>query len=245
MINVALVGYGAMGQEIERLCPTENIDISYIFDIDTPLDEKEKYDFDTAIEFSTPTVVLDNIKILAEMGKNIVCGTTGWYDKMDYVKDIVKSNNIGFIYASNFSIGMRLFFKIIEDTAKRFSGFTEYDVMLHELHHKRKMDSPSGTAITLAQILIDNLDSKTEIISDKIEGKISPKALHVSSTRGGEIAGTHIVYFDSEADTIELTHRAKNRSGLATGALKAVELIEGKKGFYEFGDLLFADKYSL
>jgi 4-hydroxy-tetrahydrodipicolinate reductase len=242
MINVALVGYGAMGQEIEGLCPTENIDINYIFDIDTPLVEKEKYDFDTAIEFSTPSTVVENIRILAEMGKNIVCGTTGWNEKKDYVRDLIISNNVGLVYASNFSIGMRLFFKIIEDSAKRFSGFTEYDVMLHELHHKRKTDSPSGTAITLAQILLDNLDSKTEIVSDKIEGRISPDVLHVSSTRGGEIAGTHTVYFDSFADTIELTHRAKNRSGLALGALKAVELIEGKKGFYEFGDLLFTDK---
>jgi 4-hydroxy-tetrahydrodipicolinate reductase len=242
MINVALVGYGAMGQEIEGLCPTENIDINYIFDIDTPLVEKEKYDFDTAIEFSTPSTVVENIRILAEMGKNIVCGTTGWNEKKDYVRDLIISNNVGLVYASNFSIGMRLFFNIIEDSAKRFSGFTEYDVMLHELHHKRKTDSPSGTAITLAQILLDNLDSKTEIVSDKIEGRISPDVLHVSSTRGGEIAGTHTVYFDSFADTIELTHRAKNRSGLALGALKAVELIEGKKGFYEFGDLLFTDK---
>lgn len=242
MINIALVGYGAMGQEIESLCPTENIDINYIFDIDTPLVETESYDFKTALEFSTPSTVVENVRILAEMGKNIVCGTTGWYDKEDYIRDLIAANNVGFVYASNFSIGMRLFYKLIEDAAKQFNGFTEYDVMLHELHHKRKMDSPSGTAITLAQILIDNLESKTEIVCDKIDGKVSPEVLHVSSTRGGEITGTHTVYFDSAADTIELTHRAKNRVGLATGALKAVELIDGKKGFYEFGDLLFAYK---
>ncbi|MEI6090768.1 MAG: 4-hydroxy-tetrahydrodipicolinate reductase [bacterium] len=242
MINLALVGYGAMGKEIERLCPTEKIMISSIFDINAPLDKSQVYDFDTAIEFSTPTAVLDNIRTLAEMGKSIVCGTTGWYDKIDYVKEIVQTNQVGFVYASNFSIGMRLFFKIVESAAKNFNGFSEYDVMLHELHHKRKIDSPSGTAISLAEILLHNIDAKKEIVSDKIEGQISPNTLHVSSTRGGEITGTHMVYFDSIADTIELTHRAKNRSGLALGALQAVELINGNKGFYEFGDLLFADK---
>jgi 4-hydroxy-tetrahydrodipicolinate reductase len=242
MINTALVGYGAMGKEIERLCPTETIAISHLFDINNPLDILQTYTFDTAIEFSTPASVVDNIRLLAEMGKNIVCGTTGWYDKIDYVKEIVQTNQVGFVYATNFSIGMRLFFRIIEEAAKNFNNFQEYDVMLHEMHHFRKIDSPSGTALSLAEIILHNIDSKKEIVSDKIDGQISPNALHISSTRGGEITGTHIVYFDSKADTIELTHRAKNRSGLALGALKAVELINNKKGFYEFGDLLLADK---
>ncbi len=242
MINLALVGYGTMGKEIERLCPTENFTISSIFDIDTPLDKANENRFETAIEFSTPTAVLNNIKTLAEMGKNIVCGTTGWYDKLNYIKDIIVSNQVGFVYASNFSIGMRFFFKLIEDAAKNINNFPEYDVMIHELHHKHKMDSPSGTALTLAEIILKNIDAKNEIVVDRVENRISPDALHVSSTRGGEIAGTHTVYFDSFADTIELTHRAKNRSGLALGALRAVELIAGKKGFYEFGDLLFPDK---
>lgn len=242
MINIALVGYGAMGKEIECHCPTDKIIVSSIFDINTPLDKDQVYPFDTAIEFSTPTSVLDNIRTLAEMGKNIVCGTTGWYDKIDYVKEIIQTNQIGFVYASNFSIGMRLFFKIIENASKNFNGFPEYDVMIHEMHHLRKIDSPSGTALSLSEIILHNIDSKKEIVSDKIEGKISPESLHVSSTRGGQLTGTHTVYFDSIADTIELTHRAKNRSGLALGALKAVELIQGKTGFYEFGDLLFEDK---
>jgi len=242
MINIALVGYGAMGQEIESLCPTENIDVTYIFDIDTPIIADQEYKFDTAIEFSSPCSVVENIKTLAEMGKTIVCGTTGWYDKIDYVKEIISANGVGFVYATNFSIGMRLFFKVIEDAAKQLNAFTEYDVMLHEMHHKRKMDSPSGTALSLAEILVRHIDSKSEINTDKIDGCIPENTLHVSSTRGGEITGTHTVYFDSAADTIELTHRAKNRSGLALGALKAVELIDGKKGFYEFGDLLFAAK---
>lgn len=238
MIKTAIVGYGQMGKEIEQLAKNK-LEICSIFDIDRPIDPQKKYDFTTAVEFTNPAVVFDNIKLLASMGKNIVCGTTGWESRTEEVKEIVEKAGIGFVYASNFSIGMRMFFKLTEYAAELFNEYQDYDVMLHEFHHKRKKDSPSGTALSLADILIKNIERKKTILPDKSESVIDASMLHVTSTRGGEIPGTHTIYFDSLADTIELTHRARNRNGLALGAIKAVELLEGRKGFFEFSELLF------
>lgn len=237
MIKTAIVGYGQMGKQIELLNQNQ-LEIVNIFDIDNPIDRTKKYDFSTAIEFTNPSVVFNNIKKLAKMGKNIVCGTTGWENKIDLVKDIVEKNNVGFVYATNFSIGMRLFFKIIESSVSIFNDYPEYDIMLHELHHKRKVDSPSGTALSLGDIILNNSKTKNNIITDKVTSKISENDLHISSTRGGEIPGTHTLFLDSTSDSIEIKHQLRNRDGLALGAIKAAELIEGKKGFFEFGELL-------
>lgn len=238
-INTALVGYGAMGKEIEKQAIDKNINITHIFDLDRTFSRDEKYDFDVAIEFTQPDSVIDNIKMLAEAGKNIVVGTTGWQSKTHEIKSIVKSNKIGLVWAPNFSIGMNIFFKIVQQSAFMFSDYEDYDIFLHELHHKRKKDSPSGTATALADIILRNNNHKREILTETSHKQIMPEQLHVSSTRGGEIFGTHTVYIDSLADTIELTHRARTRSGFALGAIKAAELIYGKQGFFEFSELLF------
>ncbi len=237
-MSIAIVGYGRMGQEIEATANEQGVKIDAIFDVKNPLTNLTDYSFSTAIEFTHPDSVLNNIKLLAENGKNIIVGTTGWNNKINEVKEIVKQNNIGFVWGANFSIGVNLFFKIIKDTSSIFNPFEDFDVMIHEMHHKNKVDSPSGTAIKIANSIIDNIKRKDKIVSDKIEGRIEENALHVSSTRGGEIFGKHSVYFDSSADEIVLSHNAKNRKGFAKGAVLASEWIFNRKGFFEFSDVI-------
>lgn len=236
--KIALIGYGSMGKEIEAVAIENNIIITDIFDIDKPLQIDAVYNFDVAIDFSMPTAVLDNTRILAYHKKNIVIGTTGWMENKENIFRIAIENNIGLLYGSNFSIGIQIFNKLVAQAASLISEINDYDIMLHELHHKRKKDSPSGTALAIAQIILKNNSRKTKILSDTSYEKIDPANLHVTSTRGGEIAGTHTVYLDSSADTIEITHRAKNRRGFAIGAISAAKWIFNKQGIYNFDDIL-------
>ena len=236
--KLAIVGYGSMGKEIERIALERGFSITEIFDIDNPLKAGGKYDFDVAVDFSLPNAVISNIEILTALGKNIVLGTTGWYDKKDMIEKMVADRGVGLVYGSNFSTGMQMFFRIVERSSKLINFSDEYDIMLHEMHHHRKVDSPSGSAKTLGDIIIANVDSKSKTYEETAHEKIDSEALHISSTRGGEITGTHTVYIDSGADTLELTHRAKNRSGFAGGAVKAAEWIHTKKGMHDFSDML-------
>ncbi|MFP4369801.1 MAG: 4-hydroxy-tetrahydrodipicolinate reductase, partial [Candidatus Kapaibacterium sp.] len=180
----------------------------------------------------------ENVELFSSMGKNIVLGTTGWYDKKDEIEKIVKKQGNGLIWGSNFSIGMQMLFRIVRKAAALMDKVDGYDIMLHEMHHMRKKDSPSGSGISLANIILDEVSRKKGIFSETAHEQINPNKLHLSSTRGGEIHGTHTVYLDSLSDTIELTHRAKNRSGFAKGALTAARWIKGKTGFYKFDDIL-------
>lgn len=191
---------------------------------------------DVAIDFSEAEAALPHIQICAENGINLIMGTTGWYDRLDEAKKMTQFGNIGVLYASNFSIGVQLFFKIIERAANLMNNFNEYDIFTHEFHHRQKKDSPSGTAISLGQLLLKNIDRKTKIITDKLDRNIAQEELHISSTRGGYVPGTHAVYFDSEADVIEIKHTARSRKGFAIGALKASKWLRGKKGFFTMED---------
>jgi len=237
--KIAIIGYGSMGKEIERLAKEQNIIVTDIFDFDNKLSDK-KYDFDVAIDFSFPDSVEENLRIISAIKKNLVIGTTGWYQKKEEFAKLICKEGIGVVYGSNFSIGMQMFYRIVKNASHILNSVNGYDIMIHELHHKRKIDSPSGTANSLAQIIIEELDSKNEILTETSKERILPGQLHVTSTRGGEIAGTHTVYIDSIADTIELTHRAKNRTGFAIGALEAAKWIFGKKGFFQFTDVMDA-----
>ncbi len=236
--KIALLGYGNMGKEIESLALKQGFTITDIFDIDKPITENINHKFDVAIDFTQPDAILKNIKTICKMKKSIVIGTTGWQSDLNEVKNIVLNAGISCVYSSNFSIGMQIFFRIIKHSAKLFNKIEGYDIMIHELHHSRKKDSPSGTALTLGNIILNEIDYKKNIDVERQTGQISNDVLHISSTRGGQITGTHTIYIDSAADTIELTHRAKNRSGFATGALLAAKLIYGKKGFFEFSEIL-------
>ncbi|MEK6950049.1 MAG: dihydrodipicolinate reductase C-terminal domain-containing protein, partial [Nanoarchaeota archaeon] len=149
-----------------------------------------------------------------------------------------KNAKIGMIWSGNFSIGVNIYFKIIENAAKIMNKFTDYDMFVHEFHHNQKADSPSGTAVMIGKILTDNVDRKKKIVTEELKRRITPNELHISSTRSGSIPGTHIVGFDSPADTIELKHTARGREGFALGAIMAAQWIKDKKGFYNIDDLM-------
>jgi 4-hydroxy-tetrahydrodipicolinate reductase len=235
--KIAILGYGSMGKEIERISLEKKLIITDIFDIDKPILENKTYDFDVAIDFSHSSGLIDNLSRVSKLKKNYVIGTTGWENSLDLVKQITENSNIGVVYGSNFSIGMQIFQRLVSLASITANGFEDYDIFMHELHHKRKKDSPSGTALSLAKIILHNVERKTEVLGDSSKDQIKPNELHVSSTRGGEIAGTHTIYLDSLADTIEITHRAKNRSGFALGAVNAAIWLAGKTGFYEFSEI--------
>ena len=238
-IKIALVGYGAMGKEIEDICISKKHIITNKFDIDNPLNQNQEYDFDVAIDFSNPDSVIKNIEILSSMRKYIVVGTTNWYDKIDYVKQLATDNDIGIVWGSNFSIGMQVFYKIVKCAAELFNDYEQYDTFISEIHHSNKADSPSGSAKTLSNIILENFDKKKMLVSDNINRKIAADELHISSLRGGSIYGQHNVFFDSQVDTIQLIHNAKSRKGFAIGAVTAAEFINNRTGFYNFEEILF------
>lgn len=208
-----------MGQEANALCQNstdfEVVSISYKNTNDS-LDLKGIAKADVAIDFTSKDVVLKNIEAVAKLGVNIVIGTTGWYDDLDKVKKLVSKYKVGLVYSPNFSVGVNIFFKIMDFSAKLFEKFSDYDVYGLEVHHKAKLDSPSGTAL-------------------KIAGQV--KGLNFTSIRSGRNPGFHEVVFDSQADGITLSHQAYSRAGFAKGALVAAEFIKNKKGVHLFEEL--------
>ncbi len=242
-MNIAIIGYGKMGHEIEKVAEAKGIAVRTIDptagDADfKEISEESMRNADVCVDFSHPDAVIRNIEKAAKFKKNIVVGTTGWYGSMDKVKRIVKDAGIGLIWSGNFSIGVNAYFKIIEQAAKIMNNIEDYDVFVHEFHHSQKADSPSGTAVMIGKIIIANMKRKNKVVTQELKRKIEPNELHISSTRAGSIPGTHIVGFDSDADTIEIKHTARNRSGFALGAVMATEWIKGKKGFYDINDLM-------
>ncbi|MCX7909524.1 MAG: 4-hydroxy-tetrahydrodipicolinate reductase [Ignavibacteria bacterium] len=230
--KIALIGYGKMGKEIESLAKARNFIITDIFDIDFPIDTTKEYSFEVAIDFTTPESVVDNIKKVATLGKNIVVGTTGWYDKIEEVKKIVEYYQIGLIFSPNFSIGIHIILKLIDEASKILNEINNYDILVEETHHRHKKDSPSGTALKIAEHILHNFKAKERIVTDPRD--IDSKSIQIASLRLGEVFGIHRVILDSEFDTLEISHTAKNRKGFAIGALLAAEFIHRKKGFYEF-----------
>ncbi len=243
-MKVVIVGYGKMGREVEKILLERNHEIVGKIDItDSPdttreLTEELASTADVAIEFSNAGAVLANAKSYAKYSLNAVVGTTGWYKELDKLTTILKEGKIGYIYGSNFSIGAQLFFKIVGYAAKLFEPFDQYDIMGYELHHKRKKDSPSGTANSIANIILKNNKRKKRIVTDKLDRAIEKEELHFASVRGGEIPGIHTVLIDSLTDTITLTHSARSRAGFALGAVLAAEWIVGKEGLFTVEDFI-------
>lgn len=239
-MKIALVGYGNMGQELERVIAESKkhsvVSVSY-GKKNTGLDKKGIQKADVVIEFTSPEIVYKNIEEIAQLNKNIVIGTTGWYSHMSRVKKIVKKTNIGLIYGQNFSIGANIFFALIEFSSKMFSRFGDYDVYGYEIHHSGKKDSPSGTAKKITQVIMDNFPRKTFLQENKLNRQIKENELHFASVRGGHNRGMHEVIFDSPADEIKLIHAAHGRRGFAQGAIMAAEFIQNKKGIYDFGEI--------
>ena len=242
-MNIAIIGYGKMGKEIERVAQCRKITIKRVFTLENNLrglgltDEALK-DVDVCIDFTMPSAVVENIEMVADCRRNIVVGTTGWFDKLDQVKKIVKAKYIGLLYSANFSLGMNIFYQIITSASHWFDMYEFYDVAISEIHHREKNDSPSGTALALGQIVLQHIRRKKEMLHDTSPRQIKPEQLHMTSTRLGHVVGCHRVLFDSEADCIELVHTAKNRQGFALGALLAAEWLRGKKGVFTMKDML-------
>lgn len=227
-----------MGQAIERLAQKRGNNIPLILDTTEELEKADLSAIDVAIDFTVADIVLANIEILAKAGVNTVVGTTGWYDELPQVKKIAAESGIGFLWSSNFSIGVNLFFKLTQEAAKLINQADEYDIWATEIHHNNKADSPSGTAKTLEGILLKNIERKTKIVEEKLDRKIKPNEIHFSSTRGGPVNFAHTIGFDSEADCIEIKHSARSRAGYVLGAVKAAEWLKGKKGYFEMNDFL-------
>lgn len=234
MTRIALLGYGAMGRELERLAPQQGCEVVAIFDEEHPLTLSAPTTFDVAIDFSQPSAVEQNVRTMCVLGKPIVIGTTGWDDVRSEIERCCHEHGVGMIYGSNFSVGVQIFYHLVREASFYAEKQPDYDIMLHEWHHKRKKDSPSGTALKAASIIVEEVTRKNHLVIDAQQQPIAPDALHVTSTRGGEIVGTHHMILDSVFDSIEITHRAKNRSGFAIGALMAAKWISDKHGVFDF-----------
>ncbi len=238
-LQIALIGYGKMGKEVERAALERGNVVTARIDIDSPsLQSDDVRKSDVAIHFAAPATVLHHVGELAELRKSIVVGTTGWTKEAPSVKSIVESSGIGLVHASNFSVGVNIMYRLLQEAGSLIDRFEEYDPAVHEVHHKDKLDAPSGTALSIAAVLLRTIKRKKEILAGSPQGKIRPEQLQVTSGRYGTVVGNHTVTFDSMADSIEIVHTAKNRTGFALGAVVAAEWVKDKKGMFTFEDVL-------
>jgi 4-hydroxy-tetrahydrodipicolinate reductase len=220
-MKLALLGYGKMGRMIEQAATAGGHEVVCVRDPITG-SRGTLTDADVCVDFSEPDAVMGNIKMAADARVSIVVGTTGWYDRVDEARKIVEAGAIGLVYGSNFSVGVNLMFKLAAHASEMFKGFELHDPFIEEAHHKFKKDAPSGTALSLKRIV------------EETYGRDVPTA----STRAGYFPGRHTLGFDSEADTLEIVHTARTRAGFADGALIAAKWIAGRKGFYEFAEII-------
>jgi 4-hydroxy-tetrahydrodipicolinate reductase len=229
LMNIALIGYGTMGQLIERRALDRGHAVVCVVDPRSGTEYRNIAEAETldrahvAVEFTAPDTAVSHIKTLSSRGIPAVVGTTGWYDRMEEVRSAVEKDGSSLLWASNFSLGVHLFYRIAAYAAKLTDPFPEYDAGGFEIHHNRKRDSPSGTAKTLVQRVLGETRRKTVPVWDTLERPPAPEELHYPSLRVGAVPGTHALLFDSPADTIEITHRVRNRDGLAAGAVAAAE----------------------
>lgn len=239
-MKIALLGYGKMGKEVETVAVERGHEIGAT--IDDNDDWMAKIDdcreCDIAIDFSTPDTAVSNIMRCFDLDIPIVVGTTGWYEQLDSVVHDCQEREQALFVASNFSIGMNIMFDLNRRLAQLMNGYEDYSVAITETHHIHKLDAPSGTAITLANAAIDELDRKSGWKLKKDGSRVKSDLIPITSIREGEVPGIHEVVYDSPIDTITLSHSAKNRKGLALGAVLAAEFMRGRKGYYTMQDLL-------
>lgn len=236
-MKIAIIGYGKMGKEIEKIAVARGHEIVLKIDITNPQDLtiQNLHKAEVAIEFTMPASAVNNYKLCFEAGIPVVSGTTGWLERKPEVIDNCKKLNGTFFYASNFSLGVNIFFLLNKKLAALIASHDEYKIEMTEIHHIHKLDAPSGTAITLAEGIIENIPSKTKWVNQETE---NPAEIGIISERVGEVPGTHIIKYDSKVDYLEITHSVKNRKGLAFGAVLAAEFSFGKKGILGMNDLL-------
>ena len=233
-MKIALVGYGKMGKIIDEIATQRNHEI--VARLNESPNSENLNNADVVIEFSNPEVAFNNIKTCLENNIPVICGTTGWLDQKPEIEKIAAENNTAFLYGSNFSLGVNLFFALNEKLANLMKNFPEYNVQLEEIHHTHKKDAPSGTAISLAEGIIKN-DQRFE--GWKLE-ETKEKELGIFAIREDEVPGTHSVFYKSSVDEIEIKHTAYSRNGFALGAVIAAEWIQGKTGNFSMKDVLFS-----
>lgn len=236
-MRIALIGYGKMGKAIEEVALQRGHEI--VLKIDQPnLHEftKEKLALaDAAIEFTSPQSAFDNVMKCISFDIPVVCGSTGWTERLDEVKNFVVEKNAGLVYSSNFSVGVNIFFEVNKKLAALMAPLKEYEVILEETHHTQKKDAPSGTAITLAEQILSDVKRKKQWVNELSD---NPEDLEIISQRIDPAPGTHSVKYSSVIDNIEIIHTAHNRTGFATGAVLAAEFIKDKKGFFTMKEVL-------
>ena len=245
-MKIALLGYGKMGKIIEKIATDRKHEIVLTISSDklNELTIENLQKADVAIEFSTPATALSNIELCISAGVPVVIGTTGWYNEIPRIKEECEQANGAIIYASNFSVGVNIFFHVNQVLAKLMNNYPYYDVQVEEIHHTQKLDSPSGTAITIAEGIISNNDQKKDWVNilsadgaEAADDNVKNDELLIESFRIDSVPGTHTVIYDSEVDMIEFRHTAHNRSGFALGAVLAAEWIKDKKGFHAVQDM--------
>jgi len=230
-MKIALLGYGRMGKEIEKIALSRGHEIVIKKDVDDVIDITLA---DVAIDFSVPASAYNNITNCINNNVPVISGTTGWLDKYEDAVALCKEKNSAFIYASNFSLGVNIFFELNKQLAKMMSSLDDYNISMEEIHHTKKLDAPSGTAITLAEGIIENSSKNNWELNEKT----SEANIPIAAKRIPEVPGTHTVWYDSEVDSIEIKHTAHSRKGFALGAVVAAEWILGKKGIFSMKDVL-------
>jgi len=229
-MRLAIVGYGKMGRLVEQLAPEHG------FEVALTLDEFNNANFegvtpdnfrgiDVAVDFSIPSAVIENVRRISRLGVSLVIGTTGWTERLPEVRELVGANNIGLVWSPNYSIGVNAFFRLAAEAARLLAREPQYGAWAWEIHHSTKQDAPSGTLLKLVE---------------QMKQAGYPRPIDAASNRAGAHPGTHEIGFDSAADTITLRHTARSREGFARGALKAARWIAGRKGFYEFSEIVFS-----
>ena len=241
-MKIALIGYGKMGKTIENIATQRGHDVILRLDINDAKEFAKLHNADVAIEFTRPESAYDNLKRCIDANVPVVCGTTGWLARYDDLMRYCHERKGTFFYASNYSIGVNIFFEINRHLAVMMNGYPMYDVKMEEIHHTQKLDAPSGTAITLVEDILKNFNRKTNWVcntpdeSGQVEG--GENDIAITAKRIDPAPGTHIITYDSPIDSIEITHIAHSREGFATGAVLAAEWIVGKKGVYSMKDML-------
>ncbi len=236
-MKIALIGYGKMGKTIERIALQHGHEIVLKIDVDNPADmtPANLQKADVAIEFTSPHSAFANVMKCLEAGIPVVCGSTGWLDRLEEVKQYCHAQNGCFLYASNFSIGVNIFFEINKRLAELMAPHPGYTNSMLEIHHTQKLDAPSGTAVTLAEQVLEKV-SRLQTWSRQTTH--DPAVIGISSLRQDPAPGTHTVTWSSPIDTIEITHTAHNRDGFASGAVLAAEFVKGKKGIFSMKEVL-------
>lgn len=247
-MDIGIVGFGKMGKRIYDLAHESSYCVKAVIDcfsddvrVTSKTISKESLEgCDVVIDFSHPSTAIENIKKYVDYSIPAVIGTTGWYERVDEVKTYTQEKGGAILWSGNFSLGVAATIKIVSYASKLMNTLTEYDVAVHEIHHNKKADSPSGTGLMLAKEVIKNLDRKDEIDTECQHQKIRPNVLHLSSSRVGSVPGIHEVIFDSDVDTITISHSARSRDGFASGSLSAAKWLISEKrvGLFSMDDLI-------